>query len=338
MAPVADAAVHPATPPRRPAGHAPRRHPRSVRRTSSIDMTWPDGRLGQLRLDGSARDILTSSPDEAPTVLDRASASVGVSPERVIEDITVDPSRPGVDALVGARCGSSFRTVLDEVLPGERATGTPLHLLLDDVAGSSLIAGFAWSRWTDEWRRRPPGQEVAPARNLEGVCIGFRPGSSALTLQAVGTGGHNVAPVPPLPHPDDPAGWHELAELPPVSMRRARRIDAWIDGDVIVIDSGFQDSAGEPGGGRVAVHEYRLGATADATTGRLLSVDADPRVLPYAECPSAANNVDRMLDVELVDLRAVVLERLARTAGCTHLNDALRALAEVPALLAQIPR
>jgi hypothetical protein len=31
-------------------------------------------------------------------------------------------------------------------------------------------------------------------------------------------------------------------------------------------------------------------------------------------------------------LRHVVLERLARTKGCTHLNDALRALAEVPVL------
>jgi hypothetical protein len=31
-----------------------------------------------------------------------------------------------------------------------------------------------------------------------------------------------------------------------------------------------------------------------------------------------------------------VLQRLARTEGCTHLNDALRALAEVPILLAQL--
>jgi hypothetical protein len=31
-----------------------------------------------------------------------------------------------------------------------------------------------------------------------------------------------------------------------------------------------------------------------------------------------------------------VLDRLAKTNGCTHLNDALRALAEVPVLLGQL--
>jgi hypothetical protein len=31
-----------------------------------------------------------------------------------------------------------------------------------------------------------------------------------------------------------------------------------------------------------------------------------------------------------------VLERLSKTGGCTHLNDALRALAEVPVLLSAL--
>jgi len=46
----------------------------------------------------------------------------------------------------------------------------------------------------------------------------------------------------------------------------------------------------------------------------------------------AATNVHRMVGTLLTDLRAAVLQELKGIAGCTHLNDALRALAEVPAL------
>lgn len=114
-------------------------------------------------------------------------------------------------------------------------------------------------------------------------------------------------------------------------MRRARRIDVRVT-DHIEIDSMFQDSATTPQGGRVAVHEYHVHATADWRTGCLTRVSADPRVLPYVECPLAASNVDRLVGVPLADLRSEVLERLKGIDGCTHLNDALRALAEVPVL------
>jgi hypothetical protein len=114
-------------------------------------------------------------------------------------------------------------------------------------------------------------------------------------------------------------------------MRRARRIDV-TTGNVITVDAMFQDSATVPTGGRVAVHEYQLSAQADLVTGELLSVHADPRVLPYQECPMAAANVGRLIGTPMAELRTVVLERLRTVAGCTHLNDALRALAEVPVL------
>ena len=118
-------------------------------------------------------------------------------------------------------------------------------------------------------------------------------------------------------------------------MRRARRIDIWID-DLIRIDSAFQDSATNPRGGRTAVHEYRLTATADPISLTLLSVTAEPRVLPYPECPAAAANAPRLVGARLADLRAKVLGELSGVAGCTHLNDALRALAEAPALVERL--
>ena len=120
-------------------------------------------------------------------------------------------------------------------------------------------------------------------------------------------------------------------------MQRARRIDVWRNGDEIGIDAMFRDSCWTPDGTEVAVHEYRLDATADADTLVVTSVTAEPRVLPYPECPGAAPNVVRMIGVPMADLRKEVLARLRSTDCCTHLNDALRSLAEVPVLVAALP-
>lgn len=46
-------------PPKAPVGFAPRCAPGSARRTSSIDVDWPDGREGPMHMVGRARDILT---------------------------------------------------------------------------------------------------------------------------------------------------------------------------------------------------------------------------------------------------------------------------------------
>jgi hypothetical protein len=296
-------------------------------------MTWPGGYGTQLRLDGRARDAVTIDPAEPPVVIGGATTSVGIGFNRTIDDIVASPGRPGVKQLVGCRGGGYLRGALDESLPGEREAGSPLYLLLDDISGCSLIAGFGWSRWTKDWLTPP---DRVPRPSMEGVCIGFRPGASSLLEQASGLATHRTQPVGPLVNVDDPFGWHELPALPDVSMRRARRIDVWRDGDVVHIDSGFQDSSGDPDHGRIAVHEYVLRATADAATLTLQTVSPQARILPFMECPSAVATASAVVGAPLADLRAVVLERLARTNGCTHLNDAIRALAEVPVLLGQL--
>jgi hypothetical protein len=324
---------------RGPSVATPPRRPGSVRRTSSIDIRWPGGWGTEMQLVGRARDLLSRHVSGEPVVLAEDVVRVGVGLDRTIESIESEPPRPGIAQLIGARGGGRLRGLLQEVVPEERAAGTPLYLLLDDLAGATLIGGFAYSQWPDEWpadwaERR--GRATA-GRRMDGVCVGFQPGSTALTPDGGARFGHDVRVVAPLLDPADPIGWHLLEDITEVSMRRARRIDVAIDG-VVVIDAMFQDSATVPAGGRVAVHEYRVEATADATTGELLSVVADPRVLPYRECPLAVANVDRLLGTPLGELRDVVLDRLKGTAGCTHLNDALRALAEVPLLAAAIER
>lgn len=320
---------------RGPSGPAPCRRPRSVRRTSSIDMTWPDGPGTQLRLTGRARDLFTPAGDGSPVVLATYSMSVGVnSATRTIEDIDVDPHRGAVRQLIGTRGGGSSRAVLAEVMADEAEAGTPLYLLLDDIAGASLIAGFAYSQWV------PVDQLIAatadmPRRNMEGVCTGFQPGSGALMPDGSSKWNHQVRSIGPLAREDDPAGWHDLVDVPGIAMRRARRIEVTM-GEVIRIDSMFQDSSTTPDGGRVAVHEYVVTATADPGTGEVLTMAADPRVLPYDECPLASLTVERIVGTPLQQLRAAVLEAFPGTAGCTHLNDAMRAMAEVPRLVEQL--
>lgn len=86
----------------------------------------------------------------------------------------------------------------------------------------------------------------------------------------------------------------------------------------------------------MAVHEYLLTATADRATMTLRSIKADPRILPYDACPAAILNLERLVGTPLGELRRTVLTELARTEGCTHLNDMARSLAEVPQLAAAL--
>ena len=323
------------TAPARPVGTAPPRRPRSVRRTSSIDTSWPEG-LGRATLvQGHARDLHTMA-DSSARVLAEDRYLIRASADRRILEITTTPQRT-VAALVGVRGGGHLREALAQVLSDERASGTPLYLLLDDFSGASLVAGWAWSVWSDARTRQERQQQAAAVAGrrgkMVGVCAGFRPGSTALLDD--GTPDSSIqssARVGPLVRADDAGGWHELPEQSGVGMRRARWIDAWLD-DVIHIDAGFQDSATSPDGGRIAIHEYQVSATADPASFRLLSIEVDPRVLPYGECLGGAANVPRILGTALGDLRLAVVETFPRVLGCTHLNDVLRSLAEVPQML-----
>lgn len=329
----------PLTPPRRSAGPAPLRRPGSVRRTSSIDVSWPEGRMGDMRFVGRARDLVTPASDPAVVVAEDW-YEAQVKPDRTIAAIEAGPNRPGVAKLVGERGGGRLRGALADVVPEEREGATPLYLILDDLSGVSLIAGWAWSQWNADWLAQMQAvmndPDMAEAlKKRENVCIGHAPGASVFDIER--RAGEPVVrtPSPDLRNPDDPDGWHRFTRQDQVGMRRARRLDVWLDG-VIHIDSAFQDSASTPEGGRAALHEYSLTATADPKTFELLTIEATPRVLPFVECPSATLNLPRLIGAPLPQMREKVLAELPGVAGCTHLNDALRTLAEAPALLRQL--
>jgi hypothetical protein len=324
-------------PPRDPAVAPPPRRPGSVRRTSTVLMTWPDGLGTPLHLAGRARDLVTPFHGDPVTVAS-ADLHAVTGRERNIETIASTPSNPDLERLVGSKAGGNLRAAIARELPGEVEAGTPLHLLLDDLAGSTLIAGFAFFRWADHLPELAQRHRNGPKRVMEGICSGFRSGATSLSSDGTQSGvAHNVASVGPLADPSDPIGWHELADHARIAMRRARRVDVWLDDDEVRIDAMFRDSCWDPDGSEVAVHEYQLIATADRATDVLTAVVAHPRVLPYVECPRAAPNAEWLVGTPMRSLRSVVLDRLRGVDCCTHLNDALRSLAEVPVLVGAVP-
>jgi hypothetical protein len=331
-----------------PRSLTPPRRADSVRRTATMDVTWPDGAQAPMAIHGRCRDAHTTDPAQAPSVLGESQLWVRAALDRVIREVHSVPTVANLESIVGARAGGRLREVLRTALPHERQAGTRLYLLLDDLSGVTLVGGVAFFQWPGrlpaEWSEQRT--QRATQRRMEGVCIGFQPGSSGLLdqrperrLRTRAVTELAAAPAADGPGDDstaDDRAWHELDQQEDMSMRRARRIDVWRAGDVLHIDAAFQDSTTTPAGGRIAVHEYAILATADAATMSLRSVHAEPHVLPWAECPLATLNIGQLTGTPLSELRDEVLARLKGTAGCTHLNDAVRALAEVPVLAASI--
>jgi hypothetical protein len=309
---------------------APPRRPGSVRRTATLDFTWPDGLTGNTVLDGRARDLRTNV-DGTATVLTEARLRMVTDPDRIIEEVGSAPELPGLGGLAGQSAMSGFRRRLAATgAAGSTLAGRPLYQLLDDVPGATLVSGAAWQRWYDMDVYLEIKADVSQ-RVMTDVCAGYQQGSSA--LQADGTLRWRQDRQPAVDiDADDDVAWHSHARPEGVAMRRARRIDVWADGPVIQVDAFFQDSSTLPEGGRQAIHEYTLTAAADLETGTLRAISPVARVLPYDECPLAVANVPALTGLPLGELRGAVLKRLRGPLGCTHLNDMLRALADVPAL------
>lgn len=299
-------------------------------------MSWPEGLTGNLLLEGRARDLFTPA-DGAPDVLRHADLEALTGRMRDIQRITADPEPAGLQQLVGSAAGGNLRKAISQALPEEVEAGTPLYLLLDDLAGASLISGFAFFKWAKQVPEIKVRVSAAPGKVMRDICSGFRTGSGALTPEGTIDHVSDNTPHPlPLVDPDDPLGWHELHPHPAIAMRRARRIDVWWEDEKLQIDAMFRDSVWDPEGLECVLHEYQMLGWAD-TDGTLRAITAVPRVLPYVECPLAAPNASWMAGTALRDLRTQVLQQLKNADCCTHLNDALRSLAEVPLLAAALP-
>jgi hypothetical protein len=324
--------------PRGSVASAPPRRAGSVRRTVTMDFTWPDGMQGDTVLDGRARDLRTGD-DGTARVLAEASLRMVTDQRRVIKEVSSAPGIGGLASLAGESAMSGFRRRLaatGAAGPTVTAAGTPLNQLLDDVPGATLVSGAAWQRWCDTDRYLEIKADVV-RRVMTDVCTGYQQGSSALQPDGTLRWQQGRQPAVDIDAVDDDLAWHAHPSPDGVTMRRARRIDVWLAGRVIRIDAFFQDSSTLPEGGRQSIHEYTLTAEADLETGTVRALTPVPGVLPYDECPLAVGHVAALAGLPLSGLRGTVLERLRGPLGCTHLNDMLRALADVPALARHLP-
>ncbi|HEY6869478.1 MAG TPA: DUF2889 domain-containing protein [Novosphingobium sp.] len=323
---------------RHAAGVSPLLRPGSVRRTTSIDSTWPDGAADPWLMEGRARDLFCPADGSAPVVLDQASYRLRISPRREILELVTSPADERARQLIGVRAGGESRRQIAAVLADR--TGSPLYQILDDFAGASLVGRWIWSQWHEDWlsfTRMPEQQSHGRNGDMLDICTGFAAGSSALRNGMESQSFREPAEVGPLENPLDPGGWHAMPEQSGPAMRRARRMDIWRQDDLLMIDAGFQDSGTSPIGGRRGVHEYRVYAEIDPTSGILLAMQVLPHILPFQECPGAAIKASRMIGKPLAQFRDSVLDTLPATLGCTHLNDVLRAFADAPALARHLP-
>ena len=311
-----------------------------MRRTTTVDILHPYGPGGDLVLEGRGQDVVTGAYARGTqatrgigTVIDTAAVRVRLryTTDRVVTEISAQPELPEAAAatLVGVRASGGFRKVLDQTMPD--SAGSLTYQLLDEVPVTALIAG-AGLTIVDAPR---------PARDdrvafLDGCAGWVSTGSMAVKLMA---GEMSWDPGPPAPSLDvagDPLAWHEMGPLEPGCMRRRRRMDvlpATADRPVIVVDAMFRDTAMNSDGVEVVIHEYSLGLEIDPETDIVLSVDVVPRVLPGPECPSAAASAGRVVGQPVGGLRGFVRAHFGGVSTCTHLNDQLRALADVATLL-----
>jgi hypothetical protein len=206
------------------------------------------------------------------------------------------------------------------------------------------------AHFLDEWSGASMTEQGAAKMSdavldrMTDMCSGWR--ADGVAVVSIRRGARMpVQDCPPAPrlHAADPDGWHHEPTLGAGGMRRRRRIDvsraAGLDNDrsVLHVDAMFRDTFTEPDGNEGVLHEYTLVATVDAETTELLALSAEPRVLPFPECPAAAANVARLVGTTVAEFRRAVPERLGGIDGCTHLNDLLRALADVGSLAGYLP-
>lgn len=317
-------------PPARPVTQTPPRRPGSIRRSSHVDMTWPDGPAGDpeatLVLDSVARDVVTGA-DGTGRVVGDVRLVTTVAPGRRVTAIAAEPATVDLEPLVGMMAARGWRSATRRLVP--EGLESPLGLLLDEVPIAVMLSFYAALRSGALTGGLAPGA----SSHMRDLCAGWA--SDATPMRAIDAG--DGVPLPTLVRvPGDPEGDPLVGEqrppLPPGRLRRARRIDV-VPGDVLAVEATFRDSWSDPVEGEGILHEYVVTAEVDHD-GIVLSITADPRVLPYGECPRAAASPGLLVGSHIGTAANALPIDLSGISSCTHLNDLLRTLACVPGLAA----
>lgn len=294
-----------------------------------MEMSYPEGATVSTHIVGRARDIFTPVAGQPPEVLAEDSLTAILAANKTIAALASDPPLPADIDLVGTSALAGFRRAIAPVVDRPGYRDRPLALILDDIVGVAVIAG--WGKYKLEGFQATP--ELMSQMN--NVCVGHSVNSPEWRTNREG---EDIA-VPRLQPADDPHAFHALADDVLGMARRVRRIDLWRTADGFAMDAMFHDSGVELDGIRKAIHEYRVFAKAAEEDGRLIltGLEMVPGDLPFSSCLRAPLTTDRLYGLPLTDLRQHVLKELRGPLGCTHLNDAIRSLAMAPALAPLCP-
>lgn len=326
---------------RGPTAGSPARTPGSVRRTTSLDLTRPAGSAGAASFRGRARDAVTEQHGGL-RVVDSGLFTLSIEDERVTS-LVAHPNPPGLGKLVGRRPLVGWRTGLWRYLREELDAGTALHQILDEVPGGVVISGFTGRR--ADTAQAPSSDRIPrlarpaePRRRLD-VCAGWASqGRAARVFRETGVSPAPVTPVAPsLVSSEDPRGWHTLAVLPIGGMSRRRRIDVSYRDGGVVADAMWRDSFVDAQGVERVLHEYDVEILLDPGAWTIEAVRTDPHVLPHTECPLAAPSAQWIVGLPAIALRDRVSADIFGPSSCTHLNDLLRGITDVPALARHLP-
>ncbi|MGD9794494.1 MAG: DUF2889 domain-containing protein, partial [Acidimicrobiia bacterium] len=294
-----------------------------------------------VEISGAARDLRTGRYG-VPLVLSAATMSASLDRNHTLLELRTTPA-VDVGSLVGRPVGRGFRSLLDATAPAERDARTPLYLLLDELPVMLVISGYS----TQYTAAHPGMTEAGPLKR--DICSGWR--SGGLMMNELDAG--RAVPItigPPtrrLEPVDDPHGWHAMDDLAPGAMRRRRLLDvrhldaagsgASRNSAGWTFNAYFRDSyrpsLAEP---EIVLHEYELVGTLDAAGAVVTSATALPRVLPWNECPHAAASASWIVGHRVDAIKALVRDRFRGTDTCTHLNDLVRSLGDLGALVEQL--
>jgi len=163
--------------PQRAAPSTPPRAPASARRTTSIDVTRPDGLTGRVVAVVAGQDLATDAGGRSSVV------------ERFVVDVPVDPDTGailGFDGhdgtadladladLVGASLRTGFGRRLASALPEEAESRSLRYSLLEELAGAFLVSGYAPLR--AGLLVGDPAMGKERARLQADICIGWADG------------------------------------------------------------------------------------------------------------------------------------------------------------------
>ncbi len=296
-----------------------------------LDYEWLD--FVDVHVVGAARDEVTDASG-ATRLLDEATIDLATR-DGVLAEATVTPDAFDPATLLGKPLRHGFRRVARAAYEGD---GHPLGLLLDDVPGALIAAGYVHAMQDPghtSARAALATQETgeAPASPLQAdYCSGWR--SDGTMMIAIRAGEPMVfLPTPPVADlPEGTDGW-PARPVPRPGLRRHRRIDVTLAGDRIEIDAWFRDTYRAPDGSHGALHEYTVTLGVDAGDFTIVDIVATPHALPWDECPAAAIAVTKLVGQPLAGLRSSVPRTLEGIESCTHLTNELRELADVPHMI-----